>query len=250
MKNYQIRNITSKVETKSEESGEKVLLGFIPYNSASDVMHGIREFIAPTAFNKTLADGSNVYALVDHDSSKVLGSTKSGSLKLESKDDGLYIYCTLPNTSYANDAYELMSKSIVSTMSFGFSPIKVDSSTDASGSIEIIREAKLYEVSFLVPFPAYAETDSLAQTRALLLEKRSIDIDNLASILVKDNLDEGDKTILVGISNQINEMVGVKQLREDPEPLAVPPEPPNALSAETLKSLSLALKELNDFVNK
>ena len=60
------------------------------YDSLSDDM-GFRERIAPGAFTKSLASDPDVRALVDHDSSKIIGRSKAGTLKLFEDDRGVRV---------------------------------------------------------------------------------------------------------------------------------------------------------------
>lgn len=152
-----------------ENNGERWIVGLIPYNSRSENLSqwsdlGEYEIIDRTAFNKTLADGAEVRALFSHDDQKVLGSTKSGSLILEQSDEGLICRCLVPNTTWGNDCWEVISRGDVTTMSFGFE--KYD--TYKEGNITHLRSVKLVEVSFAVANPAYSETQSLTQIRSLI----------------------------------------------------------------------------------
>lgn len=175
-KNIQLRD--SKLEAKETE-GKKYLVGLIPYNSRSvDMGYGQFEKIAPTAFNKTLSDGFDVRALYDHDDSKILGSVKSGTLVLRSTELGLECTCELPNTTYANDLFEIVSRGDVRTMSFGFTPVKY---TD-EGDTRILREVKLDEVSFGVMFAAYPETNSETIMRSYM-KRNNINPNKIVDII-------------------------------------------------------------------
>ena len=192
--NRTLKNI--KTETR-ENSGERWIVGTIPYNSKSENLNPFGapcfEVITPTAFNKTLADGAEVRALFSHDNNKVLGSTKSGTLILENTPDALICRCKIPNTSWGNDCFEIISRGDVNTMSFGFIPFDVE--TD--GNTDYLRSVKLEEVSFCVANPAYKETNSFSSIRSLLndlqdnkdkLSKQEINnlIDSLRELLPKE----------------------------------------------------------------
>jgi len=152
----------------SEQDGKRIVEGLIPYNKKSVQMFGFREIIAPSAFNKTLADKKNVYALFNHDTGKVLGSTAGGTLSLESTGDGLRCICSLPNTSYGDDCWEVISRKDSNTMSFMFTHEKYTDSEN--GELRTLESVNLLEVSFCVPFPAYPDTTSQARELGELLE--------------------------------------------------------------------------------
>lgn len=214
-KDYEIRNYITEIKSDVVE-GKRYLYGFIPYGKESVDM-GFTEVIAPSAFTKSLNE-SNIIALVDHDSSKVLGSKNNGTLQFDNRADGLYITCEIPNTSYANDAYEIINRGDVNTMSFGFNPIK----SETINGIYHLKEVKLYEVSFMVSFPAYADTNSVALTRSRFIkEKRNIDLEKLGEILAKEKIEaeEEIKVIRETIDN-LKQSIGTINIEEQQEPIA------------------------------
>jgi HK97 family phage prohead protease len=221
----------------ADNAGKKIITGVIPYNSRSENLSGEYGFdyfeeIAPTAFNKTLADRSKVLALYSHDINKVLGSTANGTLKLESRDDGLYATCELPDTSYAADAFELIRSGTVNNLSFGFVPIKTDSEKN---NLTIIREAKLIEVSFCVSLPAYPETKSTAEKRELIIGDKKMNIEELQNLLDKtEPLTDEEKA-------KINELVKVLNEKVNPAPKPVEqnkPVEPNPAAQPDIKQPS------------
>ena len=187
-----------------ENEGKRVLRGFIPFNQRSEYM-GFYEYITPTAFNKTLKDGADVLALFAHDTSKVLGRTKNGTLKLEVREDGLYCECELPDTSYARDCYELIRNNYSPNMSFGFSEIKTDYSIENGVETHYLREVRLYEVSFGVAMPAYQGTDSFV---------RGIDLSLLANTLDKETLEESDYNNIQNIIENLKSLLPEEPVKE------------------------------------
>lgn len=169
-----------------EEAGKRQLVGIIPFGSRSVDM-GFVEIINPTAFNKTIADRSDVKALFAHDSSKVLGRVKNKTLRLSVDEIGLRCECDLPATSYADDAWELVKNDYAPQMSFGFSVVKEEWVKDeATGNYTVyLNEVRLYEVSFCVAFPAYEATDSEARARAELA-RRGLSLDSFFDLLAGD----------------------------------------------------------------
>lgn len=211
--NRTLKNI--KTETR-ENSGERWIVGTIPYNSKSENLNPygspVFEVITPTAFNKTLADGAEVRALFSHDNNKVLGSTKSGTLVLENTPECLVCRCKVPNTSWGNDCWEVISRGDVSTMSFGFIPFDVDT----EGNTDYLRSVKLEEVSFCVANPAYKETNSFSSIRSLLND-------------INENKQNLSKEEIRKIINSLSELLTSE---EDPEVLPAEEEPAEQVVAE------------------
>ncbi|MFC7308469.1 HK97 family phage prohead protease [Streptomyces monticola] len=115
-----------------------------------------------------LDEGHDVRALFNHDPSKVLGRTASGTLRLEEDDIGLRYTVDLPNTSYADDLLASIRRGDISHSSFGFK------ATDAKmhppqrpgePHRRELREVRLFDVS-PVTYPAYEE--STVSLRSLL----------------------------------------------------------------------------------
>jgi len=202
----------AEVRSIFDEEGKKYICGIIPYDSKSVPIYGVREIISKTAFKKSLADGSEVRALWNHDDNKVLGSSKSGTLQLENTDEGLVCKCELPSTSYANDLYEIITRGDVKTMSFGFSILKyID---DYTNNTRTLKEVKLHEVSFGVTNPAYEETNSITYTRGFA--KRKIDIEQLNETLDKDELNDSDKLIIKNTIDILSDIAGIKAVEKEP----------------------------------
>jgi HK97 family phage prohead protease len=223
------RNITFKnLKIRStEKEGKKYIEGIIPYDSKSVPIWGVTEIIDRTAFNKTLKDKTEVRALWNHNDSFILGNTKSETLELEDSDDGLICRCELPDTSYANDLFTIISRGDVKTMSFGFRPIKWEDSNN--GKMRTLKEIKLEEVSYGVTFPAYPETNSKTYLRGFM--KRKIDIESINEILEKEELTEEDLTALQEVVDTLNKIINENSPeKEDEADRAEPPKedtPPN-----------------------
>jgi HK97 family phage prohead protease len=156
------KSLFNKIEYRtSENEGKRIIEALIPFNSKSADLGGFKEVITETAFRKTLKDGANVYGLYNHDDGKVLGSTAAGTLELRNERDGLYCKLFLGNTSYANDAWDIISRKDCTTLSFGFIPHEVEN----RGNLRLLRSVQLKEISFCVSQPAYEATNSVAYTR-------------------------------------------------------------------------------------
>lgn len=162
-KQKEIRKIlVNDIETRSDDSTkEKVICGYInKFNTKSQYM-GFYEKVSDGAYNKTLADGHNIYAMYNHNSDKILGSTKSGSLKLSVDSVGLHFELRInENISYCKDLYELVSNGDIDGCSFGFYVTKDTWAYDEDGvDLRTIEELELIEVT-ITPFPAYLDTEA------------------------------------------------------------------------------------------
>lgn len=208
--NMNFRNIEIRT---SESEGKKYIEGIIPYDSKSVPMWGVNEIIAPTAFNKTLLDGGEIRALWNHNENFILGSTKSNTLILDNTDTGLICRCELPNTTYANDLFEVINRGDCKTMSFGFTPVKWEDSEN--GKTRTLKELKLHEVSYGVMYPAYPETTSTTFTRGIM--KRNIDIEKLDEALDKEKLNDSDKLIIKNTVDILNNLVKDEAAEIEPD---------------------------------
>ena len=126
------------------------------------------EEIRSGAFAASLLSGDKL-ALVDHDPNKLLGRTKSGTLKLAEDQRGLHFEVALPSTSVANDVLALAERGDLGGCSFGFL-VKRDA---WSGSVRTLEEVDLREISIVSSWPAYPATSVTA--RSLAAAHRSVD---------------------------------------------------------------------------
>lgn len=201
MKTKEIRSIKLDNVSAHEDGDIRYIYGKIPYNTKSQKMYigysNCRfEKLDRNVFHKTLGDKSNVFANYSHDQSKILGSTKSNTLELEDKEDGLYIRCKVPNTSWGNDTWEVISRGDVTTMSFEFIPY--DWVDDQIEDTVTLRSAKLEAVAFCVAEPAYLETDSYASFR-----KRNIDLEKLSEAIDEGKVTEDVKKLAKTLNDLI-----------------------------------------------
>ncbi|MBI6948787.1 HK97 family phage prohead protease [Pseudomonas koreensis] len=106
------------------------------------------DVILPGAFTKvkTTRSGKLKLALY-HDLTRLVGLAD-----FTQDDHGLLVKGKVNQAvSYAKDAYELMRAGILDSMSIGFNTIKSDFEERAGRTIRVIKEAELWEASF-VPF--------------------------------------------------------------------------------------------------
>jgi len=123
------------------------------------------ETIAAGAFSASLADGGDKLALVDHDPSRVLARTRSGTLRLGQDNCGLSFSLDVPDTQAGNDVLELAKRGDVGGMSFGFVVPKGGEAW--SGDRRELRAIDLREISVVLAWPAYPDTTVAVRNRPI-----------------------------------------------------------------------------------
>ncbi|WP_347911371.1 HK97 family phage prohead protease [Pseudomonas grandcourensis] len=115
------------------------------------------DVILPGAFTRVKATRSGKLKLaLYHDLTRLVGAAD-----YTQDDHGLLLKGRVNlAVSYARDAYELMKAEILDSMSIGFNTIKADFEDRAGRRVRIIKEAELWEASF-VPFGMNPEAQIL-----------------------------------------------------------------------------------------
>ena len=162
----QLRTIATQFQTR-EDGGTPHIEGyFAVFNSTYEIGPGMTESVAPGAFSKALA-GGDIRALVNHDTTLVLGRTKAGTLALREDSRGLWGDITInPNDQDAMNLYERVKRGDVDQCSFGFDePFSQDTDVREDGSVHwTLTEVNLHEVSACT-FPAYEATNISARAK-------------------------------------------------------------------------------------
>ena len=159
----QMRSIASEFTTR--EDGEELTIEgyFAVFNSNYDIAPGMSESVAPGAFSETLA--GDVRALVNHDSTLVLGRTTAHTLELREDAHGLWGKIAInPKDGDAMNLYERVKRGDVNQCSFGFDILDEESAISDNGDVHwTIKKVELYEVSCCT-FPAYESTNISARS--------------------------------------------------------------------------------------
>lgn len=126
---------------------------------------GWTESVDPHAFDDALR-GADVRALLNHDTTLVLGRTTAGTLELKTDEHGLYGKIRInPADTEAMNAWARVQRGDVDQASFGFEIEEEEGETRADGGMHwIIKRVTLYEIS-VCTFPAY-ETTALTARHA------------------------------------------------------------------------------------
>lgn len=164
----QLRSVATKFETREEtrEDGtnEPHICGyFASFDDIYEIAPGMTESIKPGAFSRTLS--GDIRALVNHDTTLVLGRTKAHTLELKEDEHGLWGDVTINrNDVDAMNLYERVRRGDVDQCSFGFEIVSEETDLRDDGSVHwTLTDVNLYEVSACT-FPAYKETNISART--------------------------------------------------------------------------------------
>lgn len=150
----------SDFEIRAADTGPGVLTGYAAvFDKWSEDLGWFREIIRKGAFADSLANGADVRALVGHDTARVIGRAKAGTLRIQEDDTGLRVEIDLPDTADGRDLATSVQRGDIDGMSFGFA-VKEDRWThrdeDGPDERELLK-IDLFEVS-AVAFPAYPDT--------------------------------------------------------------------------------------------
>lgn len=145
--------------TVREDGGERIVEGyFARFDDVYDMGYGITEVVDRHAFDSSL--GGDVRVLVNHDTTKVMGRTASGTASIRVDDTGLWASCRInPADSDAMNAAARLERGDVSGASFGFEIKRIEREYDQSkGTVRrILKDVLLHEIS-VCTFPAYTKT--------------------------------------------------------------------------------------------
>jgi HK97 family phage prohead protease len=147
------------VENRGEGDALPELSGYAAlFGKATELMPGFHEKVARGAFTRSLADGADVRALVDHDPSKIIGRNTANTLELSENNRGLKVTIRPPNTTVGRDIVESIGRGDVSQMSFAFRTVEDSFKEHKDGSVtRTLLHVNLYDVS-IVTYPAYGDT--------------------------------------------------------------------------------------------
>lgn len=212
------KRLLKKVICRSTESEDnsKQIEGFLPYDTPSEKMFigyadAEQEVITKTAWKKGLADKRNVFLNYNHNPDLILGSSKSGTMTLEDRDDGLHFKATLPDTDIGNRAFQTIKRGDVQTLSFEFIPYD----WEVKDNIVYLRSGRLEAISVCVSYPAYTATECHTTNRNLKEQIRNLS----ATIKTKRNIQQMDKETLDELKNLLTQILEAlpKEDRKEPE---------------------------------
>lgn len=161
---------TAQTEWQVREDTESPTIEgyFAVFNSNYEMGFDMSESIAPGAFTNSIS--GDIRALINHDTTLVLGRTTAHTLEVRQDERGLWGKISInPKDTDAMNLYERVKRGDVSQCSFGFEIVSEETDFRDDGSIHwTITEARVHEVS-VCTFPAYEDTG--VKARAELKEE-------------------------------------------------------------------------------
>lgn len=174
---YFTRNMPIEQAKTRDDDNNPIIEGyFAVFNSVYELWDGATESIAPGAFDNTIS--GDVRALINHDTTLVLGRTTAGTLELKVDSHGLWGRVKInPNDQDAMNLHARVERGDVSQCSFGFFIVSEETEFRDDGSVHwTITEVDLFEVSACT-FPAYEATSLSARAKDIEnAKKRSLEI--------------------------------------------------------------------------
>lgn len=166
-KQRQVRSLPQNFKTRDADGKLYIEGYFAVFDSPYPLWDGAEEVVKPGAFEDVLTQ--DVRALVNHDTTLVMGRTTAGTLLLKQDETGLWgqIEVNRDDTDAMN-LYARVQRGDVSQCSFGFD-IERETFVDLGDGRcrwEIEKVNPLYEVS-VCTFPAYEATSVSARRQQL-----------------------------------------------------------------------------------
>lgn len=156
----------------------------VPFNAESEDLGGFREVFKPGAFKGSL--GGDIFADIEHDRTQRLARSSKGTLRFQSKRDGLHTEMDVPDTQVGRDALEDVRNGNLDGMSIAFSNPEETWKGKGDNIVREINSADLKAVT-LTSFPAYRQTAGTLAERSLAEYRESLTGENN-----NDNGGEGD----------------------------------------------------------
>jgi HK97 family phage prohead protease len=197
----------AQFEVRETEEG-MTFSGYAAVFNSDSVPLPFIERIAPGAFRGSLRNRNDIKLLWNHEAGQPLASTRAGNLRLTEDERGLYVEATLPNTTTARDARELISAGIVDSMSFGFTVARNGEQWSEDGQVRTLTRISLHEVS-IVSFAAYPATAGSTAVRGLdrVAKRADVDADELADALLKiengEDITPADRNLITTVLDKL-----------------------------------------------
>ena len=178
MKDFEQRYLTSEIalEERASTDGKSVTITgkALVFNQLSEDLGGFRELNDPACLDD--CDMEDVIAVFNHEQEKLLGRTKSGTLKLEKRTDGLYYAIDVDTkTSIGNDVACWVRRKDITGSSYRFMVESDDWKVADDGTVvrTVLKIKALKDVSPVI-FPAYSQASAEIRSKAEGLVKKEV----------------------------------------------------------------------------
>jgi len=169
MDNLERRCVALPLTMETREAGKAYIGGYAAkYNVRSTMLGTFREQILPGAFTRALNEQSHpVVALWNHDPNFVLGSTRSGTLTVNTDDEGMRYSVEVPDTQLGRDLSTLIARGDVWGSSFAFviGEESWDKDEDGTALRSVVSVKGIYDVSPVLT-PAYEQATTGVAVRS------------------------------------------------------------------------------------
>lgn len=171
--NRQTRTRPSEFRAREADDGKKTIEGhFVLFDTPTELFPGCFETISADALDASMEN--DVRALINHDSTLVLGRKKAGTLEISKDEKGLLGRIVInEHDQDALNLYARVQRGDVNQCSFGFDIREEISDFDeATGESHFtITDIDLYEIS-VCTFPAYEGTEVTARCKQVEEHKK------------------------------------------------------------------------------
>ena len=151
-----MNSIASDFKTRAEGEAKYIEGYFSVFNQPYELWDDAYEIIDSDAFNDI--EGADVRALINHDTTLVMGRTSANTLSLKTDSYGLWGSVLInENDQDAMNAYARVQRGDVNQCSFGFEITEQEVKFENDKTIFVIKGVKLHEIS-ICTFPAYEAT--------------------------------------------------------------------------------------------
>ncbi len=196
----------NQTNIEANEDGSMTVNGYVNKTEQFSEMLGrnkkFKERISRGAFKRAIEKAKEIHFLAEHNSEKILASTRNGSLQLSEDANGLYMSATVASTSWGKDYYELIRSGILKNMSFGFCSIKDSWKKTTQGYFErTIHELELFEVS-VVRDPAYSQSSISARGIDVV---EDVEVPDEVKKKIVRNIQEMSRKALIELRNDLLE---------------------------------------------
>jgi uncharacterized protein len=172
---------SAELRVEQRDGKPSLITGYpAKFGKLSRNLGGFRERINSGAFTRTLAEGADVRALINHNPDLVLGRSTAGTLRLKEDSIGLRMEIDPPDTQAAHDVMTSISRGDVTHGSFRFRVRDDNWKTEDGGTVRELQDVDLADVS-VVTFPAYEDTVTSVRSFCAV---SGFDVDHLIRVLV------------------------------------------------------------------